>query len=280
MPSLASKLETALGVAVTTQRPLSGGCVAKVWLIGLADGRRVVAKEGGDGLDLEGWMLSFLADKLPVPDVLHAAPDLLVMTYLEARSGGLDGLGEGRCARLVAALHGHGGEAFGLDRDTVIGGLPQPNPWTDRWRDFFRDHRLLYMAQRAFNEGVLPKDLLTRIERLAQRLDGWIEEPSSPSLIHGDLWGGNILARPDGAVSFIDPAIYYADPEIELAFGTLFGTFGPEFFRGYEERRQIRDGFFDCRRHLYNLYPLLVHVRLFGASYLEQLETLLDRFQS
>lgn len=117
-----------------------------------------------------------------------------------------------------------------------------------------------------------------RIEALCARLGEWLEEPARPSLIHGDLWGGNVLAA-DGRISgFIDPAIYYADPEIELAFTTLFGTFGDAFFRRYGELRPLRARFFEERRDLYNLYPLLVHVRLFGGEYVSQVEAILRKF--
>ena len=81
------------------------------------------------------------------------------------------------------------------------------------------------------------------------------------------MWGGNVLTREGRIAGFIDPAIYYADPEIELAFATLFGTFGDTFFARYREHRPLAPGFFDVRRDLYNLYPLLVHVRLFGGGY-------------
>lgn len=105
------------------------------------------------------------------------------------------------------------------------------------------------------------------IERLAARLPDLIGEPAPPALVHGDLWGGNLLVRDGRVAAFIDPALHHADPEVELAFTTLFGTFGEPFFRRYGEIRPIRPGFFELRRDLYNLYPLLVHVRLFGGSY-------------
>jgi len=120
--------------------------------------------------------------------------------------------------------------------------------------------------------------MLTRIEKLAGKLERWLDEPEQPSLIHGDCWGGNILCRDGKVAAFVDPALYYADAEIELAFGTLFGTFGDSFFHRYRERRPLRPGFFEARRDLYNLYPLLVHVRLFGGGYLDGVERILDRF--
>lgn len=273
-----SRIEAALSARVVSRHPLAGGCVAKVSRLVLSTGESIVAKEGGQGLALEGWMLSYLKGKLPVPEVLLAQPDLLVMTWLEADSGGLNDKAEVHCAELIASLHGHTAPAFGLDRDTVIGGVPQPNGWSATWLDFFRDQRLLHMAGEALREGALPGVVHARIEKLAARLDRWIDEPQRPSLVHGDLWGGNILAGGGRVVGFVDPAIYYADPEIELAFGTLFGTLGDDFFNRYNELRPLAAGFFDIRRDLYNLYPLLVHIRLFGGGYLGQLERSLDRF--
>ena len=134
------------------------------------------------------------------------------------------------------------------------------------------------MAGEAHRVGNLPARAMARIETLAARLDRWIKEPSTPSLIHGDMWGGNVLAKGGRIAGFVDPAIYYADAEIELAFSTLFSTFGDSFFRRYAEHRPIRPGFFEERRDLLNLYPLLVHVRLFGGSYVQSVERTLAKF--
>ena len=133
------------------------------------------------------------------------------------------------------------------------------------------------MARAALAGGRLDRDLMSRIERLAVRLPDLIGQPGAPALIHGDVWGGNVLVRSGRVAAFIDPAIYHADPEIELAFSTLFGTFGVEFFDRYQEHRPLRPGFIELRRDLYNLYPLLVHVRLFGASYVSQVEVIVQR---
>ena len=119
--------------------------------------------------------------------------------------------------------------------------------------------------------------LRARLETLAGQLERWLTEPR-PALIHGDLWGGNVLAASGRISGFIDPAIYYADAEIELAFSTLFNTFGKAFFSHYNELRPLAPGFFEERRDLYNLYPLLVHVRLFGGGYVGSVERTLKRF--
>jgi fructosamine-3-kinase len=134
------------------------------------------------------------------------------------------------------------------------------------------------MAGLARAAGSLPMAMLQRLERLAARLDTLLEEPPYPSLLHGDLWTGNVLVGRGGRIAgFVDPAIYFGHPEIELAFGTLFGTFGAPFFRRYAEQRPLTPGFFELRRDLYNLYPLLVHVCLFGAGYLGGIERTLGR---
>ena len=271
-------LEEVLGRAPRSVTALSGGCVGDVYRARMDDGDLVVKLgQPGSNLDLEGWMLEILANSgLPVPEVVHKADDILIMTYIEG-GGALDAGAEQHAAGLIAALHDHTVETFGLERDTLIGGLHQPNPQSESWIPFFRDQRLLYMGREALDAGRLPDSVFGRVEALANRLDRWLTEPR-PALIHGDLWGGNVLAQAGRITGFVDPAIYYADPEIELAFSTLFNTFGDNFFARYNEFRPLAPGFFEERRDLYNLYPLLVHVRLFGGGYVRSVERTLTRF--
>jgi fructosamine-3-kinase len=280
-PETEATIAGVAGSRPVAARPMGGGCVGDVRRIELADGGTLVAKLGGpgSGLAVEGFMLRYLADHstLPVPDVLHADDSLLLMNWIDA-DGAITAGAEAHAGELLAALHEVTADGFGFERDTAIGGLAQPNPWTERWLAFFRDRRLLHMARRAHDAGRLPAATMARIDRLAARLERWIEEPAAPSLIHGDLWAGNVLCRAGRIVGFVDPAIYYADAEIELAFSTLFATFGDAFFDSYQRRRPLRPGFFEQRRDLYNLYPLLVHVRLFGGAYVGSVERTLDRF--
>ena len=269
------------GQRADTSAPMGGGCVANVRRFTLRDGGTVVAKSGapGSNLALEGEMLRYLAERgaLPVPAVLHAEDTLLLMSDVET-DGAINAAAEADAGALLAKLHAISADSFGFEQDTLIGGLRQPNPWTSSWLDFFREQRLLYMAREALDAGRLPARLMNRIEALAGRLDRWIEEPERPSLVHGDMWTGNVLCRDGRIAAFIDPAIYYADAEIELAFSTLFGTFGTPFFESYQRRRPLRPGFFEQRRDLYNLYPLLVHVRLFGGHYVSSVEGIVQRF--
>lgn len=282
-PDVIGRITAAAGTPVRRLSPLSGGCVGEVFRAELADGRQLAVKLAdphSGTLHIEGAMLDDLAriSRLPVPRCLHAERDLLVMSWIDTDGGSIGETAEEHAAELLVELHGITAERFGYERDTLIGGLPQPNGWMASWRDFFRDRRLLAMAHDAHAAGQLPAALLARVERLAGRLQRWITEDAAPSLIHGDMWSGNVLTKDGRIAGFVDPAIYHADAEIELAFSTLFGTFGEAFFRRYGALRPLRPGFFEERRDLYNLYPLLVHVRLFGGSYVSAVERTLTRF--
>jgi len=280
MPTLANRIETVTGQRPTQTKPLHGGSIAEVHRVDLPDNTRLVAKVAGvDGtLDIEGYMLGYLRENsdLPVPDVIHAEQSLLLMTFIEGNSN-MAAPVQAHAADLLAALHRIRAHQFGHERDTLIGPLHQPNSQVDSWIDFFREQRLLYMARVAHTAGRLPRRLYERIQQLATDLGQYLHEPAHPTLIHGDMWTTNILAANGRVTGFVDPAIYYAHPEIELAFSTLFGTFGDAFFNRYTAHHPLEPGFFETRRDIYNLYPLLVHVRLFGGSYAMRVERILSR---
>lgn len=281
---LTQRIEAITGTRPDALTSLSGGCIGEVYRATMpgsldSDGLDIVAKVG-DGLKIEARMLTYLAEhsSLPVPCVIYSDDDLLLMEALES-DGNLGADAQHHAAELLASLHNvTTNQGFGFHEPTVIGGLHQPNPWTNNWRTFFAESRLMTMGREAERVGRLPTALMGRVERFAGALDRWITEPPQPSLIHGDMWNGNVLSARGRITGFIDPAIYYADPEIELAFSTLFNTFGDAFFSRYLELRPLRSGFFEERRDIYNLYPLLVHVRLFGGSYVNSVERTLNRF--
>ena len=253
---LRERISKAAGAAPVNIEGLGGGCVGEVYRVRLDDGRDVVVKldraKGGGSLDIEGAMLRTLADRsrLPVPGVIHASPGILVMDYIENDGGAIGPDAQRHAARLLAELHAVTAPKFGFATDTLIGGLPQPNGEYDRWRDFFGDQRLIHMGTEALAAGRLSGKVMGRLEKFAADLGKWIEEPEAPSLIHGDMWGGNVLVRENRIAGFVDPAIYYADAEIELAFSTLFSTFSDAFFARYGEIRPIKPGFFEERRDI------------------------------
>lgn len=280
--SIRNLVESAVGDSVREIRPLSGGSVGQVFEVVTAGAGRFVAKldEGAEPrLDIEAFMLTYLQQNsdLPVPAVVAAEPHLLIMTFLPGQSS-FSQLAQRHAAELLAGLHGITDACYGLGCPTLIGGLLQPNEQSDSWKEFFATQRVQYMARQGVEAGRLPASIATRLDRLIGRLDLWLREPSEPALIHGDIWTTNVLAKGDRISGFLDPAIYFADPEIELAFITLFDSFGQTFFERYHELRPIAPGFFEERRHIYNLYPLLVHVRLFGGGYVARVEQTLRRF--
>lgn len=279
---LAEGVEGYIGERLKSARPMGGGCIGEVYKVELEDGSPLVAKVDRDGeshLEREAYMLSYLRERsdLPVPEVYHGSGTLLLMEFVEGSSRFSEGA-ERHAAELLASLHGIAAGSYGHERDTLIGSLDQPNPQTENWVEFFREQRLMYLARVAYDAGRLPVEDLRRVERLAERLEGLIGEPNPPALIHGDVWSANVLAMGDRITAFLDPALYYADPEIELAFISLFNSFGDPFLERYAEIRGIDRGFFETRRDLYNLYPLLVHVYFFGGGYLDSVRDTLGRF--
>ena len=279
---LAEGIEASLGERLKSARPMGGGCIGEVYRVDLDNGMQLVAKvdrEGESHLEREAYMLRYLREKseLPVPEVYHGSDTLLLMEFVEGSNRFSEGA-EQHAAELLAALHEITSDAFGHERDTLIGSLNQPNPWTESWIEFFRDQRLLYLAKVAHDAGQLPSEDLKRIVRLAGKLEDYLKEPEQPSLIHGDVWSANVLAKGDRISAFLDPAIYHADAEIELAFISLFNSFGEPFLERYAEIRPIKSAFFQIRRDLYNLYPLLVHVYFFGGGYLGSVQRILRRF--
>jgi len=277
MPTLRERVAEAMGVEVGPLAELHGGCVARVYRAESPQAGPLVIKHADDPAhtQAEAAMLADLAQLsgLPVPEVLHAGGTLLVMRRLPG-SPGLDDRAQVHLARLVADLHGVEGPSFGYGRDTLIGPLPQPNDpggSCGSWAAFFVEHRLLAFARLAHQRGGIDTATLDAAGRLGEAAlarPGWVLGPEEPpTLVHGDLWSGNILAGGGRVTGVIDPAISYSHREIELAFMTLFGCVGGPFFDRYQRLRPIGEGFFERRLGLYQVYPLLVHAALFGAGY-------------
>jgi fructosamine-3-kinase len=190
-------------------------------------------------------------------------PAYLVLEWIE-RSQPSRMFGED-FGRALAQLHRVTDSTFGLDYDNYIGELPQHNKRAANWIDFYRDQRIIPQMELARKHGYLPAYREKLLMQLSEQLDVLLADvPSVPSLLHGDLWSGNYMSGEKPAI--YDPAVYYGDREIELAFTELFGGFPPEFYRAYREVYPLHPGY-DERRSLYQLYPMLVHLNLFGEGY-------------
>jgi protein-ribulosamine 3-kinase len=287
MPGPASTLSHAIRAAILRALGATDGRFASVgttgwgeaWSVTLGDERyfvKLVARGRASMLECEAEGLRAIAETgaLRVPEVhatgLADTGAYLVLEWLDLRR-----LGDGRAlggalARMHAAAPPRGakGERFGWARDNWIGGTPQRNGWAGDWTAFFRDARLAPQFDLARANGFAAiASSATRVLALVPRLlEGHAPEPS---LVHGDLWSGNVASLSGGEPVVFDPAVYAGDAEVDVAMTELFGGFGPDFMAAYGRLRPLRTGY-PQRRELYNLYHLLNHLNLFGEAYLDR----------
>lgn len=284
--SLRPLLRDTLGQEIASVRRVSGGSINQAAKITLVDGTDCFLKWNRSAdprmfaVEEKGLALLDSADTaLRVPEVFatgqtEEGTGFLVQEFLvegQAEPGSAQQFGRG-----LAQLHRHRSKQFGLDHDNFIGRLPQSNTRHEEWTPFFIEERMEPQLERAIKDGRLNKEIRRNFESLYKQLNNiFPDEP--PSLIHGDLWGGNYFYDDSGTPTIYDPAVYYGHREMELAFTHLFGGFSGDFYSSYEESYPLEAGFMN-RKDIYNLYPLLVHTNLFGGSYARQVESIIRRF--
>ncbi len=283
---LEAALAVACGSGARRLRTLSGGDVNLAFAAELEDGREVFVKthpRAPAGMyQAEARGLAWLreAGALRVPAVIAVSesepgPSFLVLEYLasgKARPGFDEALGRG-----LAALHRAHPARFGFEAPNFIGSLPQSNRPHATFAEFFREERLTPQLAMAARSGRASSSLSKRFERLFARLPELVGPPEPPARLHGDLWSGNLHVGPGGEPCLIDPAVYGGHREIDLAMMRLFGGFGPRVFAAYEEAYPLSPGAGE-RVPLFQLYPLLVHVNLFGGGYAASVEAALSRY--
>lgn len=164
---------------------------------------------------------------------------------------------------------------FGFLENNFIGLTPQINRPTKSWVTFFRDCRLAPQFKLASSYFSLEEH--KKIEKLLTNLESYLVEPEKPSLLHGDLWSGNVICDENGKAMLIDPACYVGHHEVDLAMTKLFGGFPNKFYKAYQEAFKLQPGF-EARQDLYNLYHLLNHLNLFGASYLADVKAVIKKY--
>jgi len=265
------------------RRGVSGGCINSAEVLEDGELRYFVKMNDAARLDMFEAEAAGLAEiaasnsvrvPLPVCTGRHEGRAFLVLEYLDLGSGG--GKSEQRLGRRLAALHRITHTRFGWQRDNTIGSTPQINTEEADWPRFYREHRLRYQLQLAADNGY-GGSLQTHGERLLERLSWFFSSyRPGPSLLHGDLWGGNHGALADGTPVIFDPAVYYGDREADLAMTELFGGFGSGFYAAYRETWPLDPGY-PVRKDLYNLYHVLNHLNLFGGGYRGQAEAMIGR---
>jgi fructosamine-3-kinase len=273
-PSLSAAIGRGLGSGVADAHRLGGGDINEAFSVTLADGRRVFVKSNRraapDMFEAESHGLAWLAEvnAIRVPRVLavgSGADAFLALELIEPARSTARAFDE-HLGRGLATLHRAGAPGVGLERSNYIGSLPQSNRSHGTWAEFYRAERLAPMIARAFDRGDLSKPLRAKLDLVLERMEVLIGPAEPPSRLHGDLWGGNLHRDCDGEPVLIDPAVYGGHREIDLAMMRLFGGFSEKVFDAYAEAFPLADGAPD-RVPLYQLYPLLVHVNLFGSSY-------------
>jgi len=262
---------------IANSRSVAGGCINQGNAI--TDGKRTFFVKLNRAADVEMFAAEALGVqqmwdtqtiRVPQPICWGTAENsaYLVLEWLDLRGGSTAGAWSQMGCKL-AEMHRRGtAKQFGWDRNNTIGSTPQINHWTSDWATFFAEHRIGYQLRLAARQGMHFNGGERLIEKIPELLAGYDPQPS---LVHGDLWGGNASVTSEGEPVIFDPATYYGDREVDIAMTELFGGFPREFYRGYHEAWAIDPGY-ERRKPLYNLYHLLNHFNLFGGGYAGQAE--------
>jgi fructosamine-3-kinase len=275
-----------LPAGATDVRRVGGGDINEAFHVLLADGREAFVKTRSDSspgeyrAEAEG--LRWLAEPghVRTPEVLEVGDDYLALEWVQRgplQPDGVDELGRG-----LARTHAAGAPRFGDFRDGDAGGvrfgsLGLPNEPTEDWPTFYAERRLRPLARIARERNALTAAGIDAVQRVADRMPELAGSPEPPARLHGDLWGGNVMADAGGRPWLIDPSAYGGHREVDLAMLHLFGAPSDRVFDVYEEETPLDDGWIE-RVELYQLLPLLVHALLFGGSYSEQAEIAARRY--
>ena len=265
---------------------LSGGCISSSYKVNTKDGNSYFLKynysSGSDMFLTEAHGLQEL-DKpgvITIPKVISFDKEFILLDLIE-NSGRSKNFSED-FGRKFAVLHKFNNEKYGFYEDNYIGSNPQLNiPDNDEeknWTKFYFQKRILYQFHLAEKSGNSTSDLRSSISQLENKIDLIVTDNSEkPSLLHGDLWGGNYMVDKNGFACLIDPAVYYGNREADLAMTKLFGGFDSEFYRAYNEEFPLPDGY-DYRENIYKLYHVLNHLNLFGSGYYSQAISLIKYY--
>ncbi len=284
---IAARVAAATGAPfqVREARPVGGGCINEAWRLVGADGRSLFAKlNAPDREDMFAAEAAGLREIAATGTVTAPAPichgalqgrSFLVLEYIPFGRGDASE----RLGRELAQMHRSSWSSYGWWRDNTIGSTPQINTPADDWVDFWRERRLGYQLRLARDNGY-GGELQRRGEQLLELFPAlFTGYTPAISLLHGDLWSGNVGVSDSGDPVIFDPATYYGDREAEIAMTELFGGFSSRFYAAYNEQWPLDEGY-RVRRDLYNLYHILNHLNLFGGGYLRQAEQMLGRLLS
>ena len=281
---IAQAVEAYKGVSVRSFTSASGGCINNGGKIIIGNSTYFLKWNdlnkypGMFDAEAKGLSLLALSNSLKIPHVVFVGTaghyQFLLLQHIE--EGVRGGNYWEHFGSRLATLHKTSSATFGLDHDNYIGSLRQHNNESPTWVDFFITQRLMRQVEVAVNAGRLDTTTSKGFDRLFARLPSLLPE-EAPSLLHGDLWSGNLMTTSDGDPCVIDPAVYFGHREVDLAMTQLFGGFDKRFFDVYNDTFPLLAGY-EERLDVYNFYPLLVHVNLFGGGYASQVRSILYKF--
>lgn len=269
---------------IQSEKPLSGGSINEAYCLQTTSGNFFLKFNIADrypGMfekEAQGLQLLRNAACIEVPEVFLTAVTGRYAFLVQEFIAGNNQIPDFHAVfgRQLAALHIHSADNFGLDHNNYIGSLNQSNTFHGNWFDFLIDERLQPLLEMAINHGHLNMRDAKLFESLYSKLSGILPvEP--PALLHGDLWSGNFMVGKDGLPCMFDPAVYYGHREMDIAMTKLFGGFNTEFYQAYQDAMPMEPGW-EKRIPINQLYPLLVHVNLFGGSYTGQVRQVISRF--
>jgi fructosamine-3-kinase len=252
-----------LGGVIREAQVLHGGCLSQILRISLADGRNAIVKSTPQARAEAAMLGAIAASGAPAPAVLAVSDKVLVLEVMPA-GGALDAAWAS-LGSAAATLHRANGPRYGWAEDYAFGPVAIPNTWADNWPSFWAERRLCVHLSH------LPAVLARHIEALAAGLPNRLPAQPLPALLHGDLWSGNVLAAEGRVSALVDPACYYGHAEADLAMLELFGRPDAAFYEAYGP---LETGH-KARLAVYQLWPALVHLLLFGDGYRPMAERLL-----
>ncbi|UOE46362.1 fructosamine kinase family protein [Mucilaginibacter sp. SMC90] len=277
-------IELGLNAKIKSISPVAGGDINQAYRLQTALDRffiKINSLHKFPGMfesEVEGLAAISKTNAIAVPNVILRGDtgdeSYLILEWIDA--GQINNVSSKKLGYQLAQMHRATSAQFGFDADNYMGSLHQSNRPRDNWAQFFIEERLQPMIKMAADKGELNKNDVHQFDLLYKKLPGlFTEEP--PALLHGDLWGGNYLISSEGKPYLIDPAVSYGNREFDIAMTTLFGGFDRAFYEAYNNEFQLLPGW-QQRLKLWNLYPLLVHVNLFGGMYAKQVRDNLSVF--
>ena len=280
------KIEEILNSSIINFSPVGGGCISDAYKIVIENNRSFFLKtntsQTDDMFEKEAHGLHELkkADAIRIPNVISYGSDFILLEFITQGTKQADFFED--FGRRFAALHKFHSGGFGFFENNFIGSNPQINiPAEDEkhnWTRFYLNKRLLFQIKLAEKSNLSTPELRKSFSALENKIDKIITDNGElPSLLHGDLWGGNYMVDENGKACLIDPAVYFGNREADLAMTKLFGGFSSDFYAAYNEAYPLPEGY-SYRENIYKLYHVLNHLNLFGRSYYSQAISLIKYY--